>query len=189
MFTGCATTQNTYVDSTTEKEDITLSLSYQDFQKASIEAATQMINSGRFNKSDGSPYVLAISEVINDTTQRLDVDQLIKKIRITLLNSGKFIITTAYRAGGAEDKMSEAVRNLSKNKNFNSKTVAKKGVMVAPDMGLSGKIIERVSTLTSGDKKVDYYFQLTITDLNTGLAWWEGETVVQKKGDEDSVNW
>ena len=46
---------------------------------------------------------MAVSRIVNDTTLNLDTDQLVKKIRIALLNSGRVIATTAVGADGPED--------------------------------------------------------------------------------------
>ncbi len=194
LFTGCATTSSDmphYINS--EKSGtsraVTLGLDYQDFRKASMDAVQSMLRSGALNKPGGGRYVLAISTFINDTTQRIDMDQLTKSIRIALLQSGKVVVTTAVRAGGAEDKMSYEARKLRKSDEFNQRTVAKKGQMIAPDFSLSGKIIQRNATLSNGETKVDYYIQLTLTDIKTGLAYWEGETVISKAGSGKTVNW
>lgn len=61
--------------------------------------------------------------------------------------------------------------------------------MIAPDFSLSGKIIQRNAKLSDGGMKVDYYIQLTLTDIKTGLAYWEGETVITKAGNGKTVNW
>lgn len=42
--------------------------------------------------------------------------------------------------------------------------------MIAPDMGLSGKIIQRNAKTIKGDHS-EYYFQLTLTELASGLAF------------------
>ena len=193
IFTGCATTSSgpRYVnqEKTGTSAAMTLGLDYQDFRKASMDAVQSMLRSGALNKPGGGRYVLAISSFINDTTQRIDMDQLIKSIRIALLQSGKVVVTTAVRAGGAEDKMSYEARQLRNSDEFNQRTVAKKGQMIAPDFSLSGKIIQRTATLSNGETKVDYYFQLTLTDIKTGLAYWEGETVITKAGSGKTVNW
>ena len=191
IFAGCAGDQPRYLNSghpETAKAS-TLGLDYQDFRKASMEAVQSMLRSGAVNKRGGGRYVLAISTLINDTTQRIDMDQLIKSIRISLLQSGKVVVTTAVRAGGAEDTMSYDARKLRKSDEFNQRTVAKKGQMIAPDFSLSGKIIQRNATMSDGETKVDYYIQLTLTDIKTGLAYWEGETVISKAGSGKSVNW
>ncbi len=193
VFTGCATTSSgpRYVndEKVGTSAPITMGLDYQDFRKASMDAVQSMLRSGALNKPGGGRYVLAISTLINDTTQRIDMDQLIKSIRVALLQSGKVVVTTAIRAGGAEDTMSYEARALRNSDEFNQKTVAKKGQMIAPDFSLSGKIIERTATLANGETKVDYYFQLTLTDIKTGLAYWEGETVITKASDSKTVNW
>ena len=190
VFTGC-TQQPRYLNPNQAQsaEAQTLGLDYQDFRKASIEATQSMLRSGALNREGGGRYVLAISTLINDTTQRIDMDQLIKSIRMSLLQSGKVVVTTAIRAGGAEDNMSYEARKLRKSDEFNQKTVAAKGQMIAPDFSLSGKIIQRNAKLSSGDMKVDYYIQLTLTDIKTGLAYWEGETVIEKAGSNKTVNW
>lgn len=189
LFIGCATPTR-YVNPTSpDKPSPTLGIDETDFRNAASDAVESMLRSGAVSKRDGSRYVLAISTVINDTTQRLDVDQLIKKIRIALLQSGKVVVTTAVKAGGAEDKMSYQARTLRDNKEFNQATVAGEGQMIAPDLSLSGKIIQRNSKLDSDEQRVDYYFQLTLTDIKTGLAFWEGETVVGKVGSGKSVSW
>jgi len=130
---------------------------------------------------------LMISDFTNDTTQRIDIDQLIKKIRISLLNSGKFIVTTALRAGGAEDKATYELRKLRGNEEFDQRTVAKKGTIVSADLSLSGKIIQRVSKLPNGEQRVDYYIQMSATELTSGLAFWEGEEVISKAGSSESA--
>jgi uncharacterized protein (TIGR02722 family) len=190
IMTGCATTP-VYTDGSHSKDakPKSLGIEHNDLQKAAGEAIESMVNSGALNKRDGSRYVMMISDIINDTTQRFDIDQLIKKIRIGLLQSGKVVVTTAVRAGGAEDKASYDVRKLANDKHFNKATVAKEGTMIAPELSLSGKIIQRNTKTVDDKQQVDYYFQLTVTDINTGLAFWEGETVVGKLGSDKSVSW
>lgn len=191
VFAGCAGDQPRYLNPghPASAKAATLGLDYQDFRKASMDAVQSMLRSGALNKPGGGRYVLAISTFINDTTQRIDMDQLVKSIRISLLQSGKVVVTTAVRAGGAEDSMSYEARKLRKSDEFNQRTVAKKGQMIAPDFSLSGKIIQRTATMSDGETKVDYYIQLTLTDIKTGLAYWEGETVISKAGSSKSVNW
>jgi uncharacterized protein (TIGR02722 family) len=198
IFSGCATSQPHYID----KEKVgtatqtTMGLDYEDFERASLKLVSSMLKSGYLNglykkkmQKDGMPLVLMISDFVNDTTQRIDIDQLVKKIRITLLNSGKFIVTTAVRAGGAEDRATLEVRKLRENKEFNQKTIAKSGTVISPDMSMSGKIIQRVSKLHDGNQRVDYYIQMSLTDLTSGLAFWEGEEVISKAGSGDAAPW
>ena len=132
---------------------------------------------------------MAVSTIVNDTAQRIDTDQLTKKIRVGLLQSGKFLTTTAIGLNGAEDEMSARVRELADSKMVNQSTVKKNGTVIAPDFSLSGKIIQRTNRLDRSNQLVDYYFQLTLTDLESGLAYWEGEYPVSKKVSNASVTW
>ena len=64
-----------------------------------------------------------------------------------------------------------------------------KGQLVAPDLSLSGKIIQRNNKINRRKTQVDYYFQMTLTDINTGLAFWEDEVPIIKRGSSKSVTW
>ena len=188
FLSGCtATTQN--INMYNDNGGAVMALDYRDFQQAAGEAVDSMLRSGALNKQGGGRYVLAVSRIINDTMQRIDTDQLVKKIRVELLQSGKVVVTTAVGANGAEDQMAMQARELRKSDEFNQKTVAKKGQMIAPDLSLSGKIIQRNVRISKGKQQVEYYFQLTLTDINSGLAFWEGESVIGKRGSNKSVSW
>ncbi|MBN2069148.1 MAG: penicillin-binding protein activator LpoB [Opitutales bacterium] len=187
VLSGCTTTEN--INTQDDRGQAVMGLDYRDFQNAAAEAVSDMLMSGAVDKPDGSRYVLAISRVVNDTMQRIDTDQLIKKIRVELLRSGKVVVTTAVGADGPEDAMSRQARELREDDEFNQGTVAKKGQMIAPELSLSGKIIQRNVRINSSKQQVEYYFQLTLTDINTGLAFWEGETVIGKRGSNRSVSW
>ena len=126
--------------------------------------------------------------MINDTALNIDTDQLVKKIRVDLLNSGRVIVTTAVGLEGPEDPLSAKTRELQESELFNQETVAKDGTMVAPELSLSGKIIQR-SNVIDGKQQVDYYFQLTATNIETGLAYWEFEQVIAKLGDNQRFSW
>ncbi len=188
LMTGCAD-KTERIDMHNDKGDQVMGLDYRDFDQAASEAIQSMLKSGALDKKDGSRYVLAISRVTNDTMQHIDTDQLIKKIRVELLRSGKVVVTTAVSANGAEDKMSMDARKLRENDEFNQNTVQKKGTLVAPDMSLSGKILQRNVAMDDGRQQVEYYFMLSLTEIKTGLAWWEGETVIGKRGSGKSVSW
>jgi PBP1b-binding outer membrane lipoprotein LpoB len=56
-------------------------------------------------------------------------------------------------------------------------------------MSLSGKIIQRNNRVDGDKQLVEYYIQLTLTDLATGLAVWEGETPIRKLGSAKGTSW
>ncbi|MDD7323990.1 MAG: penicillin-binding protein activator LpoB, partial [Campylobacter lanienae] len=140
------------------------------------------------NAPAGVRKVVAIGRVKNDTALRIDTERLTAKITRAMRQSGKFVLTTAVAAGGALDSMSEDVRELRDNDEFNQKTIAKKNTLVAPDFSLSGKI-RQDNIQVGGKTRVEYFFLLRLTDLNSGLAYWEDEKEIKKLGSSKSVSW
>lgn len=172
-----------------EKVNQTVGLNAGDFDQAADAAVQSLLGSGAVDRPGGGRYVLVISRIINDTTQRIDTDQLVKKIRIALLRSGKVVTTTAIGLDGAEDEMTHAARELRGNAEFDQRGVAGTGQLQAPDLSLSGKIIQRVNTVNSRTQQIDYYFQLSLTDINSGLALWEDEYPITKLGKSRTTSW
>ena len=117
-----------------------------------------------------------------------------KKIRKTIINSGRAQVTTSFENfGPAEDGTTYAVRDTRGNAEYDASTIVGKGTLVAPNMSLSGKMLQRNLKLRSGwfssvDIRVEYYLQLTLTDVKTGLALWEDEQPIVKEGDH-APNW
>lgn len=189
IFGGCET-KTTNIDIENDKGEAVMGLDYRDFQGAAQDMIESLLASGAVDKKDGERYVLVISRIINDTMQHIDTDQLIKKIRVGLLQSGKVVVTTAVGVSGAEDPMSMQTRDeLRGNVEFDQKTVAGKGEMIAPDLSLSGKILQRNIRVDSKTQRVEYYFQMSLTDIKTGLAFWEDERIVAKRGSNKAVSW
>ena len=170
-------------------ERTTLGLDYRDFEFAAEQAVASFLDSPLSVKpGSDAPWVMAMSRMVNDTALDIDTDQLVKKIRIDLLESGRVIVTTAVGLEGPEDPLSAKTRELQDSKLFNQETVAKDGTLVAPDLSLSGKIIQRTNRV-GNKQQVDYYFQLTTTNIETGLAYWEFEQVIVKLGSNESFSW
>ena len=189
LIVGCSKEPRYVGEKNLDEVPVTMGIDRKDFERAANEAIDDLLKSGALDRKGGGRYVVAIGKVVNDTTQRIDTDMLIKKIRIAMLKSGKAVITTAVGANGAEEKMTEEVRKLRDNDEFKQNTIAKKGTIYAPDLALSGKIIQRTVKTYDDEQLVEYYFQLTLTHLESGLAFWEGETVIGKLGSNDSVTW
>lgn len=190
VFTSSAASQTSRIDPRSDRGEATAGLDYRDFEQAAADAIQSMLTSGAVNNPAGGRYVMMISRIINDTMQRIDTDQLIKKIRIELLNSGKVVITTAVSGDGAEDSASLDVRqDLRGNDEFDQSRVQRKGTLVAPDLSLSGKILQRNITVSRRKQQIEYYFQLTLTDLETGLAIWENEYPIIKRTSNRRAAW
>lgn len=160
----------------------------QDFEKAAKDMLATLINSDAIASVDGKKRVVMISRVLNNTEHHIDTDLLIKTIRVKLNQSGRVLITTAVGHSGAEDPSNKGVRNLRADDEFNQAGVQKKGTLVAPDLSLGGKIIQLKSSAGS-TKQSAFAFQLSLTDLKTGLAMWEGNVNIVKQGKKSSVGW
>lgn len=159
-----------------------MELEYRDWTRTAENMTNSMIKSGAFTKIKNP--VIAIADIENDTMQRFDTDILTKKIRTTLVNSGTAQVTTSFYG---EDKTTDKVRDQRTNDEYDSSTVVGKGTLIAPNLSLSGKMIQRNMKLQSGlfssvDTRVEYYLQLTLTDIKTGLSVWEDEQPIIKEG-------
>ena len=190
LFVACAPPPGNqtvqYVNPQTSKP-MTLALEYKDFQRAALELVQKMLKSGVLNHPGGGRYVIAVATIKNDTTQRIDADQLLSDIKEALLESGKVVISSAVSTTDQE-KMLQEIRKLRGNEEFNQATIPGKGQLIAPDYLLAGKIIERDYYI--GDKKyVEYYFILKLIDTKTGLIYWEGKEVIGKVADENASTW
>lgn len=193
-LTACSTMSPVYTDGkatqVAEGRALTLGLDKEDFENAADAMIQSMLRDPAFATiSPNSRKVIAIGRIVNDTPQRIETDKLVSKITIALRKSGKFVLTTAVAAGGARDGMSKSVRELREDEEFNQATIAKKGTLVAPDFSLAGKIRQESVKLPNGKVQVEYYFYLSVTDLTSGLAYWEDEKTISKLGDKKSVSW
>lgn len=182
LVAGCAT-KTELIDMDNDASDRAAGLEYRDFESAARSMVGDMIASGNLNKPGGGRYVLIISRIANDTLQRIDVDQLSKKIRIELINSGKVAVSNME-----EDARVMQSRQLRQSREVNQATVAKRGALIAPELSLSGKITQR-EFIVSGDKRIEYTFALSITSLDTGLTLWEGEKTIIKRADKNAITW
>jgi len=182
----CACGGTRVVDLNDEKEvaamqDV-MELEYRDWTNTAEKMTDSMLKSNAFRKVQNP--VIAMGNIVNDTQQRFDTDILTKKIRTTLLKSGTAQIATNF---SGEDLTSEKMRAQRNNAEYDQSTIAQTGTLVAPNMSLSGKMLQRNLKLESGilssvDTRVEYYLQLTLTDLKTGLSVWEDEQPIIKEG-------
>jgi len=187
-LTGCVQeTRN--IDMVNDDAKAVLALDYRDFDRAATEMVRSMIGSGQLRKNDGSRYVMASGRVINDTMQRIDTDQLMAKIEEELLNSGQVVMTSAVGSGDAVDQLVHDNRDLRDNEEFDQSSVAAKGTLLAPDLSVSGKILQRNISYDKKTQQVEYYFQLRVTDMKSGLRFWQKETIIGKRGSKKSVAW
>jgi PBP1b-binding outer membrane lipoprotein LpoB len=169
LIAGCGTNAH-YVETGGRQSVVTVQgINSQDFINAANAATGDLLASGVLDRVSNPPAILAMSRIVNNTGQQIDIDLLTKKIRVALLQSGKAVTTTTFGYGEPEDPLAHSIQT-------NQRPV---------DFTLSGKIIENF--VTAGDtRQSTYSFQLSLTDRQ-GLAVWEGEKEITKQGTRNSV--
>ena len=189
LVAGC-TTPTTRIDMRNDLGPAVAGLDYRDVQLAANQLIQSLFRSGRLDRGDGQLYVMTVGKVKNDTMQRFDTDILTSYITEELMNSGKVMVTSAMAAGADNrDEMINGVRSVRGNGEFSQNTVAKAGQLVAPTHSVYGKIIQREIRMDNDDKQIEYYFQLRIVELATGLQWWQRQTLIGKRTDGSTPTW
>jgi uncharacterized protein (TIGR02722 family) len=189
-LTGCQpATKN--IDIANDEGKAVMGLDYRDFDQAAAAMITSLVRSGTLQKKDGGRYVMATGRIVNDTMQRIDTDQLMAKVEQEMMNSGQVVMTSAV-GDKAGDSMVYEVRDLrdsDRADEFNEDTMQAKKQLISPELSVSGKIIQRNVKYDKKTEQVEYYFQLRITDLTTGLRFWQEEQIIGKRGSSKSVSW
>jgi uncharacterized protein (TIGR02722 family) len=187
LASGCESVQN--IDMENDTGHAVMGLDYRDFQAAADELVQSLLASGALKRPDGGRYVMTTGRIVNDTMQRINTSQLMAKIEEAMLNSGQVVMTAAVGGEGAPDAMVHEVRQLRQDEEFNQATIAQKGTLIAPDMSISGLILQRDIRYSRGKTQVEYYFQLRVASITTGLVHWQRETIIGKRGSSKSVSW
>jgi len=177
---GCATNAH-YIQTGGSQSVVNVGkINIQDYMQAADAMTSELLASGALDRVSNPPAVLAISRIVNNTGEQIDMDLLTKKIRVALLQSGKAMTTTTFGLGGtAEDPMA---KGLQQENEFKSDQQTAR----TPDFTLSGKIIQ-LAARAGNTTQSTYSFQLSLTDPKTGLAVWEGEKEITKQGTRPSV--
>jgi penicillin-binding protein activator len=181
------------IDTINDQGKAVMQLDYRDYDRAASEMVQSMIASGTFKKEGGGRYVVAKGRIVNDTMQRVDTDQLMAKVEQEMTRSGLIVMTAAVGAGNApKDSLVHDVREIrdsDKADEFNKDTLQAKGQLIAPELSISGKIIQRNIRYDNDKQQVEYYFQLQMNNLTTGLVFWQNENIIGKRGSDKKVPW
>ena len=153
----------------------------QDFTRAANQLVTDLLASGSLSEAPSQPAILHVGEIRNDTQTYFDTDLLLQGMKRDLLASKKVrISTTAGPAGKISDSYADSVRQeLGAG---GDQQVSKP----RPYFSLSGKIIEETSRVEKITQK-DFYFLLTLTELNSGTGVWFGRELITKQGRRGAI--
>lgn len=177
-----------YVDAQDSAKYTSTSIDYHDIE-AAVHKSVQSLLQSQYVLSLDDKKILAISDVVNDTMQQVDVRGLTSKVARAMRNSGKFQLTNAISgSGGTTDNMINKSRSLRDNDEFNQYTTTEKGTLIAPNLSLSGIIVQK-NTKVGKQQRVDYSFTLTLTNLKTGIVEWDENTHIIKVAPNSRVSW
>jgi len=174
-----------YVDSSGPNTIVTVNeIDIQDWTNAADQMVQNLLASGVLDRSARQPAVLAISRIVNNTSQQVDTNLLTKRIRIALNQSGKAVTTTTVGLGGtAEDPLAKDQAAYEDFKRGGDGAPA-----VQPGYSLSGRLIETRATAGSV-QQMTFSFLLSLTEIKTGLAVWEDQVDITKQGKKPKVGW
>jgi uncharacterized protein (TIGR02722 family) len=158
-------------------------INIQDWANASKDMINSLVHSGLFPA--GQRKVIMVSTVRNATMSHIDTDLLTKKIRVQLNKSGRIVTSTVLQG---EDAGPDVVRDLRQNDEFKQSTIPEKNEYIAPSYSLSGKIIQ-LNANSGRTSQSSYVFQLSMTNIKTGLAEWEDEVEITKQSKKSILGW
>lgn len=158
-------------------------INVQDFAMAADGMLQSLYDSPAFSgiraKDGGSP-VLLVGRVRNDTSDNFDTDMLVKKLTVSITRSGKARVAKTIGLTGPEDQAAAEARRA------NALATGVAAAPLVPDYTLSGKILETRAKAGS-TRQSTYTFQLSLTEVKTGLSVWEEEKAITKQGTKNAV--
>ena len=180
LVAGCGGPEVVNVDTENDEGGAVMGLDYRDFEQAASKMVQSMLGSGALKKEGSGRYVVATGRIVNDTMLRIDTDQLMAKIEIEMLNSGQAVMTSAI--GPGSDALLHETRQLRESDEFNQDTTAAKNTLIAPDLTIDGKITQKNVDYSRNIEQAEYYFELKLNDVTTGLRFWQDEVILSKRG-------
>ena len=152
----------------------------QDFTRAANQLIGDLLSSNALTQAPTKPAILHVGEVRNDTQTYFDTDLLLQGMKRDLIATNQVrISTTAGPGGKGSDSYAQEVRGDLESK-------GKKINRPRPYFSLSGKIIEETSRVDKVTQK-DFYFLLTLTEINSGTGVWFGRELITKQGSRGAI--
>ncbi|MGN0885560.1 MAG: hypothetical protein ACI4RT_01055 [Candidatus Spyradenecus sp.] len=169
LLAGCAS--HTERIDPTRSAETTISFDARDIASATSELARSLLASPRVGGTPERPRIVAWGPVINDTCQHLDSSALTGAVTDALLESERFVFSTAVAARSSDrDALSAEARAAA--------PAAKR--LKSPDLSLSGKLLQANVRRDNGGTRIEYLFTLRATDLATGTLIWQKNVQVVK---------
>ncbi len=178
-LSGCE--ESVRIDTVNDEAKDVVDLDYRDFDLVAGQMTQSMLASGILKNNP----VVSTGQILNLTTRRIDTPALIAKIEEEIINSGLASVTSAVGGRGSVDSMVHDIREVRESDyadEFKEGTIAGKGNLIAPSYNISGRIFHREVEFYNQKTQYEYYFQLMVTDISSGLRVWQKEVLVGKRG-------
>ena len=187
LSTTACTTQTRVISRAESQELVTATLSDNDFESAAKEMLDDMLaNELSEPKAGGKPYIMMISDIQNDTMQRINTADLTDYIKKELRRSGRVKTTDAF--GENRSKNIALSRQLGESSLVDKSTVKKNNTVKAFDLTLEGRIAQKNSTVGK-NKMIEYIFSLNLIDMSDGTELWSDKKVITKLTDKNTETW
>jgi hypothetical protein len=184
VLAGCKSDDAAYVDPSAGAGIVSLDqINIQDFANAADGMLQSLYDSPAFagkKAKDGGAPILLVGRVRNDTAGNFDTDLLLKRMTVSVTRSGKARVAKAAGFGGPVDQAAAEARRAAALESGTSAS------SLVPDFTLSGKILE-VRAQAGSTRQTSYVFQLSLTEVKTGLSVWEEEKQITKQGKKSSI--
>lgn len=174
-LSACATQKARYVDAAGPETVVSLNrVDVQDFQMATDSLVADMLTWDAF--AGTKPPTIALSRVVNDTSNNFDTALLTNQVQEAILKSRKARISMSMSVDRNDDTVRQEVAAIGKTER------------VVPDLTLLGKISE-VATRAGETKQVSYVFSMRLVDAKTGDVVWMNSKTITKQGEKNAVGW
>lgn len=127
-----------------------------------------------FTKDQGEKPAIIVGWVLNKTSEHIDADNFIKKIELTIFNSG---IADLVESDSFRDKLRE---ERAQQQDFSSsETASQWGLEVGADLMLFGEMTSETDVYNN-KRVVNYIVTLFLTDIETNKRVWYGQKEIKK---------
>jgi len=179
---GCATPMNTSVYRPPDEEGIaSRGVDLHDYQLVVEKMVTSMLKHG-LQTDAGKKPVISLGPIYNHTPYNIEVRMIGEDIRTEVLKSGlaKFLTATDFaHKGGESGDLYKQLEFQNESGHVDAGTAKKYGQIVGGDYVLFGNIYS-LERRAGGTTEANFKFNLTLTDVATGLAVWSDTKPVRK---------
>lgn len=179
---GCTTPPNKSAYRPTDEEGIaSKGVDLQDYQLVVEKMVTSMLKHGLQTETGQKP-VISLGPIYNRTPYNIEVRMIGEDIRTEVLKSGLAKFSTAsdfQHKGGESGDLYKQLEFQNESGHVDVAIAKKYGKIVGADYILFGNIYS-LERSKGGTTEANFQFNLTLTEVKTGLAVWSDKKPVRK---------